>query len=164
MWPMVPWSVALLTAHSSATHSRDQVSAISGHSRESGITKCSGAEMSIAAQGSAPDPHSLRSALPPLILRRDLQSVQKHLRNESWHQGGKRCKHSTPGAPQIARASSGHCTNRLRRTCFQSRAALLFSPSLKRWVAQLRGQGRRHVPRGDVAVARNTGRREVLLN
>ena len=49
MWPMVPWSRALLTAHSSATqaprwdwHPRDQISGSPGHSRESGITKYEG--------------------------------------------------------------------------------------------------------------------------
>ena len=60
--------------------------------------------ISIAAQGSASDPHPLRSALPPLIVRRDLQCVQKHITNEPRHQGGKSCKHNTPRAPQISRA------------------------------------------------------------
>ena len=46
-------------------------------------------------------PSPLRSALPPLLLRRDLQCVQKHLRNDPSHHGGKSCKHNTPRAPQI---------------------------------------------------------------
>ena len=71
---------------------------------ESGITQCLGTEISIAAEGSASDPHSLISALPPLTLRRDLQCVQKHLINEPRHQGGKSCKHNTARAPQISRA------------------------------------------------------------
>ena len=111
MWPMDPCNSALLTAHSSATHAprwdwhtRVQVSGSPGHSRESGITQYLGAEMSIATKGSASDPHPLRSAPPLLILRRDLQCVQKHLRHEPRHQGGKSCKHNTPRAPQIPRA------------------------------------------------------------
>ena len=71
-WPMVPWNGALLTVHSSATqaprwdwHPRDRIFGSPGHSIESGITQCLGAEISIVAQGSASDPHPLVCAQNP---------------------------------------------------------------------------------------------------
>ena len=104
MWPMVPWNGALLTVHSLATqapkwdwHPRDQIRGSPGHWRESGITQYLGAEMSIAAQGSASDPHPLCAQL------------KKKNRNEPRHQGGKSCKHNTLRAHKFPASAVQKC-------------------------------------------------------